>query len=178
MTNSTFELCRKKVVRCSVSHCAQGETGDCYAEIFARFFLHEVRAFHGTFEAVENAEAVILVGFSRHDNRLFADDSFALDFFDPTAVVVDEPVPAQELYFSGAVIFDLDKVREDEFMFHHIGFVVKKDGPHVDRDLLGCCGECTRKNFHDLCVLLAIQLLIRIIQNFMERCLREDRASI
>src|ERR1041385_7311023 len=133
-----------------VCHCPEREPGDDDAEILAADALHEVGPLHGPFEAVEDAEAVVVVVLSGGDDRLLADDPFPFDLFEAPARMVDVPVPAEELDVARAVVLDADEIREDELPLHGVGLVLEIDGPDADRDVCRRRGVSLDEDFHAL----------------------------
>ena len=71
--------------RILIAHSPESELWNCDAKELTRFALHQVGTLHGTFHRFQNTERVVFMMAARLDHRLFPDDSFAFNFFHPSA---------------------------------------------------------------------------------------------
>ena len=76
------------------------------SKVLTRCGEHLVAAFHRTAAGRNNGTAAVLVGLTRPDMGLFADDTVATDFAHPVISVGNYPVPRQQLHRLLAIVAD------------------------------------------------------------------------
>lgn len=99
--------------------------------------MHFVAAFHPSNRSFQNGAARVLVDISTVEYRLFADDAFALDFFDAAIAVGDEPAAPYELHDFVGFIGNPDPVGEHVAVAGGVGLLRDKEGFNVDANTVG-----------------------------------------
>ena len=116
----------------------EARDGDLHALSTAKF--HQVKSFHVAGKGLEHTIGIVLMDGARANNGLPTDDSFSLYFLDLTRRIGDEPVATHELHVLKALVFDANKISEDESSNDGIGLAVQIDWPDGNPDV-SCCSD-------------------------------------
>ena len=111
----------------------QSEWSDLNFEIVTVGRDHLIGPFHHTERRGEWTARRVLKRFTRCQHRLFADDTWTLNFFNLVLSVGDDPVTANELHRIGTLVRNLDRIKKEPQILRLRVFSGVMRG-HVDPD--------------------------------------------
>ncbi len=111
---------------------------------------HEM-AFHGAMRRIERAARNIIVRLARLNDRLFSDDTFAVNMVETAMPVTDPPVPGQQLNRGIAVIFNPDMISPEPAQTVNIRLLRQKCDRNPNGDAFGSFG-IGEKRIHALTI--------------------------
>jgi hypothetical protein len=110
----------RRVLSGLIRRCPECELWNGDAEKLSLLALHEIGSLHVSFQSFQNAVTIVFVVSSGWYDRLFSDNSFALDLLNPTSGMADEPVSPKQLNSLEGLILNSNEVCEDKLALQNV----------------------------------------------------------